>query len=60
MEAMNQIPLEIVDRVRELTKMLTYASHAYYVLDAPILEDSVYDRLYRELVELETSLSRLD
>ena len=29
------------------------AAHAYYVLDAPEMEDPVYDRLYRELLELE-------
>ncbi len=40
-------------RVQELRRLLTEASYAYYVLDAPIMEDSVYDRLYRELQDLE-------
>ena len=35
--------------------MLTRAAHAYYVLDAPEMEDAVYDRLYRELLDLETA-----
>ena len=37
------------DRVRELRSLLQRAAHAYYGLDAPIMEDAVYDRLYREL-----------
>ena len=40
-------------RVEQLRKQLQEASYAYYVLDAPIMEDSVYDRLYRELQDLE-------
>ncbi len=40
--------------VRELRLLLQQASYAYYVLDAPVMEDMVYDRLYRELQELET------
>ncbi|MEL6815653.1 MAG: NAD-dependent DNA ligase LigA [Cyanobacteria bacterium J06598_3] len=41
-------------RARELRSQLQKASYAYYVLDAPDLPDSVYDRLYRELQDLET------
>ena len=40
-------------RAGELRALLNRAAHAYYVLDAPELEDPVYDRLYRELLELE-------
>jgi DNA ligase (NAD+) len=40
-------------RVVELRRLLTRAAHAYYVLDAPEMEDPVYDRLYRELLDLE-------
>jgi len=40
-------------RAEELRRLLTRAAHAYYVLDAPEMEDPVYDRLYRELLELE-------
>jgi DNA ligase (NAD+) len=42
-------------RVTELRRLLSHAAHAYYVLDAPELEDPVYDRLYRELLELEAA-----
>jgi DNA ligase (NAD+) len=42
-------------RAGELRELLNRAAHAYYVLDAPIMEDPVYDRLYRELLALETA-----
>jgi DNA ligase (NAD+) len=40
-------------RAAELRQLLNRAAHAYYVLDAPLMEDPVYDRLLRELQELE-------
>ncbi|MBD2328961.1 NAD-dependent DNA ligase LigA [Alkalinema sp. FACHB-956] len=46
-------------RVHELRKLLQRASYEYYVLDAPTMEDAVYDRLYRELVELEQAYPEL-
>ena len=42
-------------RATQLRRLLNHAAHAYYVLDAPELEDPVYDRLYRELLELEAA-----
>lgn len=45
---------EIRQRVEELRTLVQQASYAYYVLDNPTMEDAVYDRLYRELQELET------
>ena len=38
-----------------LRHQLQEASYAYYVLDDPIMPDEVYDRLYRELQDLEES-----
>jgi DNA ligase (NAD+) len=46
-------------RIEELRRLLIEASYQYYVLDAPSLEDAVYDRLYRELQELETQYPEL-
>jgi DNA ligase (NAD+) len=46
-------------RVQQLRQKLQQASYAYYVLDNPIMEDSVYDRLYRELQALETQYPSL-
>ncbi|MFS8885679.1 NAD-dependent DNA ligase LigA [Synechococcus sp. H70.2] len=50
---------KLEERARELRALLQKASIAYYVHDAPILEDSVYDRLYRELQELEQAYPEL-
>ncbi len=43
----------LAERVAELRFLLSEANHAYYVLDKPCMEDAVYDRLYRELLEIE-------
>ncbi|MEW6492724.1 MAG: NAD-dependent DNA ligase LigA [Cyanobacteriota bacterium] len=51
---MAQVTPEIEQRVQELRQLLQQASYAYYVLDNPIMEDAVYDKLYRELQDLET------
>ncbi|MGB3695073.1 MAG: NAD-dependent DNA ligase LigA [Spirulinaceae cyanobacterium] len=45
---------ETKQRVAQLRQQLQKAGYAYYVLDNPIMEDTVYDRLYRELQDLET------
>jgi DNA ligase (NAD+) len=49
----------IESRLTELRRLLQAAGHAYYALDAPIMEDAVYDQLYRELVSLEQSYPEL-
>ena len=41
------------ERIRELTALLTEAGYRYYVLDDPQMPDFEYDRLLRELEELE-------
>ncbi len=46
-------------RAEVLRQQLNQASHAYYVLAQPILLDEEYDRLYEELVELETLYPQL-
>jgi DNA ligase (NAD+) len=46
-------------RSLELRKLLSEAGHAYYILDRPILEDSVYDLLYRELEDIEREYPEL-
>ncbi|WP_099239627.1 NAD-dependent DNA ligase LigA [Synechococcus sp. BDU 130192] len=46
-------------RLAQLRSQLQKASYAYYVLDAPFMEDAVYDQLYRELVALETEYPEL-
>ncbi len=51
---MAQVTPEVKQRVQELRQLLQKASYAYYVLDNPMMEDAVYDKLYRELQDLET------
>ena len=45
---------EIEQQIQQLRQQLQQASYAYYVLDAPMMADEVYDRLYRQLQELES------
>jgi DNA ligase (NAD+) len=40
-------------RAAELREAIERANHEYYVLDAPTLSDQEYDRLFRELREIE-------
>jgi len=40
-------------RIAELVKLLNQYAHEYYTSDCPSVSDSEYDRLYRELVNLE-------
>lgn len=41
------------ERMKELTKNLTYHAHQYYVLDNPTISDYEYDMMLRELKDLE-------
>jgi DNA ligase (NAD+) len=45
--------MNIEERINELRKILNYHNHKYYVEDSPEISDFEYDRLYRELEELE-------
>ena len=45
--------MTVAARIQELCKLLNRMSYEYYVLDQPTIDDSVYDRLYRELQDLE-------
>ncbi len=46
-------PTNLADRYAFLQQELARLEHAYYVLDAPLLPDVEYDRLYREMLEIE-------
>ncbi len=53
---MHDIPVhDIQKRIEELTTLLARYEHEYYVLDAPSVPDSEYDRLLRELAALEAA-----
>ena len=45
--------MEPKERIQELTKLLNEAGYRYYVLDDPTMQDFEYDRLLRELEDLE-------
>ena len=45
--------------VDQLRRQLQRANYAYYLQDNPIMEDEVYDRLYRELQALEAKYPEL-
>lgn len=42
------------ERLNQLRVQLHRCNYEYYVLDAPTLPDAEYDRLFRELIELES------
>jgi DNA ligase (NAD+) len=46
-------------RVRELREAIDHHNYRYYVLDDPAIPDAEYDRLMRELTELEAANPRL-
>ncbi len=43
----------VIERIQSLRAQLNHHNYRYYVLDQPEIDDSVYDQLYRELVDLE-------
>jgi DNA ligase (NAD+) len=45
---------QIKNRIEKLRSQLHYHNYRYYVLDDPVISDAQYDRLLRELEDLET------
>lgn len=50
---MNKLPEELKKEIEKLVKDLNEHSYRYYVLDAPVITDAEYDKLFRRLQELE-------
>ncbi|MCL6624147.1 MAG: hypothetical protein K6T17_05950, partial [Fimbriimonadales bacterium] len=44
---------DLEKRAKELRDLINYHNYLYYVLEKPEISDAEYDRLFRELVELE-------
>ena len=44
---------EAEKRLQELRSQINYHNYRYYVLDDPVISDGEYDRLFRELLDLE-------
>jgi DNA ligase (NAD+) len=53
------IPSKTVRRVRELRQEIEMHDYRYYVLDAPTIPDAEYDKLFRELQQLEAQYPEL-
>ncbi len=52
--------MEIKERIEKLRRQLTYHAKRYYVDDDPEISDFEYDRMYAELLALETEHPELD
>ncbi|MCM1512537.1 MAG: NAD-dependent DNA ligase LigA [Oxalobacter formigenes] len=49
------VPDALQERAAWLRRELNRYNYAYYVLDAPVIPDAEYDRLFRELQEMEAA-----
>ena len=50
---------QVIKRLAQLRRELNYHSQRYYVLDDPVISDVEYDRLFRELLDLEEQFPKL-
>jgi DNA ligase (NAD+) len=48
----------IIKKIEELREKIRYHNYRYYVLDDPAVSDDEYDRLMRDLIELEEKYPR--
>ncbi len=53
------VPQDIAARVEELRREIERHEYQYYVLDEPLIADSEFDLLFRELQQLETDFSEI-
>lgn len=51
--------LSLLNRLKALKQEIHHHNYRYYVLDDPIIPDSEYDRLFRELLKLEAEYPEL-
>ena len=49
---------DIIKEIEELREKIRYHNYRYYVLDDPTVSDAEYDRLMRDLIELEEKYPR--
>ena len=54
-----KVDSEVKSRVLELHKIINEHSYNYHSLDKPTIEDSEYDELFNELLELEAKYPNL-
>lgn len=53
------VPKEVNQQIAKLRDLVRQYDYHYYVLDHPIIPDSDYDRIFRELQQLEASYPQL-
>ena len=51
--------MDVKERMKVLVELLNKCAYEYYTLDNPTISDYEYDKLYRELVDLETAYPEL-
>jgi len=56
---MEKTTKEIEQSIKKLREDIHYHNYCYYVLDSPVISDAEYDRLMRELIELEEKYPHL-
>lgn len=51
--------MELLERAKELREKIEWHAYLYYVLDSPEISDTEYDKLFRELEDLERDYPEL-
>ena len=50
---------DIIKRIQELTSLIEKHNYHYYILDDPLISDSEWDRLFKELESIEVNHPKL-
>lgn len=50
---------QVKQKIKQLTAQIAKYDHAYFIKDAPIVSDAVYDQIFHELVQLEQKYPHL-
>ena len=53
------VPPAVAARIKQLREEIESHNYRYYVLDAPVIPDTEFDKLFRELQQLETDYPQL-
>jgi DNA ligase (NAD+) len=56
---LQQVPEKVQKQINMLRETINQHNYQYYVLDDPNIPDSEYDRLLRELIDIETEFPKL-
>ncbi len=56
---MEKVPEDVIRRVEKLREEIEYHNYRYYILADPVISDEEYDKLMKELIDLETKYPEL-